>query len=285
MVTRKLFVVLGVCLLIAGCGPKNAGPGLGSGAGPDEMSLQELFAQLGQRMLEEDSARFEFTSVSTFAEHPTGAEMPQPKGIGLFDFKGKKGSMKIDLDGEGSGSFDFPEVEHLYVGDFIYMKIPEEARGKLGGKKWVKAPRDVVTGSPDPNGLGLLFEGIDAGKVTKEAEEEVRGDKTSRYRFEIPIAAFIDTIPKDMQEQARGALEPTGVTTVPGKIWIDTEGRPRRYMIDIVSEKFNSSVSYELYDFGVDVGITAPADPECHIVTTRQEYQSALGSFFTVTGG
>lgn len=288
MVVRKLLAVLGVGLLLAGCGPRKDAPAGKSGAGPEEMTLQELFAQLSQRLLDEGSARFEFTSVSTFTEHPAGSsgmEMPRPKGTGLFDFKGKKGSMKIDLDGDGSGSFNFPEMEQIYVGDFIYMKVPEEARGKLGGKQWLKAPRELVTGSPDPNGLGVLLEGIDAGKVTEEAEEKVRGEETTRYRFEIPLEAFFATIPKDMQEQARSALGSSGAATVPGKIWIDAEGRPRRYAVEVGTEEFNTSVSYELFDFGVDVNISPPRDQDCHPVKNRQEYQAALGSFFTVTGG
>lgn len=284
---RKLFAVLGVCLLLAGCGAQK-GTSQGSGSGPEDMTLQELFAQLSQRLIDEGSARFEFTSVSTFAEHPDGSEgmeMPQPKGTGFFDFKGNKGSMKIDLDGDGSGSFNFPELEHIYAGDFIYLKVPDEARDKLNGKQWVKAPRAIVTGSPDPNGLGVLFEGIDAGKVSKEAEEEVRGDETTRYRFEIPLEAFFAAIPKDMQEQARSAMGSSGITTVPGKIWIDTEGRPRRYKIDVGTEKFNTAVSYELFDFGVDVNISPPPDQDCYPVGSRAEYQAALGNFFTVTGG
>lgn len=201
-----------------------------------------------------------------------------------MDFKRNLGSMTFDVDGEGSKEFNFPLLEQIFTPDFFFIKIQPEAHDRFAGREWIKVPRELVSGSPDPNGLNGLFGSIGSKGISEEGEEEVRGDKTTRYKFEISVDAFLATVPEDLKEQAKKEAASSSTTGIPGQIWIDEKGRPRRYRIEFGAEKFKTSVSYELFDFGTKVQIDPPADAICHIVKDREDYQKATSQMFSMSG-
>lgn len=206
---------------------------------------------------------------------------------GGFDFATRRATLEFN-----GAQFGAPELGKLQTivdydgGLIVYMHVPAEAAGDLGGKQWLKvdvgalmrqAGMDIDIGSllqgqsNDPTqGLGMVR---GADDVVKIGEEKIRDVDTTHYRLNVNLDKAISDAPTP---EARDAMQKlTNLYTVrklPVELWLDDEGRVRRFQESLSSGVIrlpaglrtqgdplagHVTVTYDLYDFGrpVDVGL------------------------------
>ena len=183
-------------------------------------------------------------------------------------------------------------MEMRVLGDVAYQKMPEEASGPAtGGKPWAKidmerlhreqygaSPAQMRSGATsDPTDQLGYLRGVSEG-VEEVGEEKVRGVTTTHYE------ATIDPKKAAEQEEEQGAArrategmaEQIGSDEIPVEVWIDGEGRVRRYAMSVplpnTSEGGSAAggdvtVVQELYDFGVPVRVEPPPPEQTEDVT------------------
>jgi hypothetical protein len=131
---------------------------------------------------------------------------------------------------------------------------------------WVREPTDDEGGypseviAPDPGrdldpkeSLALI---LDAGGEPGDLGGEiVRGEETTHYRIEVDPKLLSDRLPPpDRLDPA--AMEPFGVD-----VWADSEDRLRRLRItDEMAGGESMTLTYEFFDFGVEVDVDRPTD-------------------------
>lgn len=178
---------------------------------------------------------------------------------GPFDFEKQAGRLEF--------SFDGGEGELLYAGDVVYARLPE---GMLPiGESWVKVDLETLGASVDFAQLAQAGSATPAQylrvlSAAKDVElvgdEDVRGVPTTHYRGVIDVNRLIEE-----QPSLRRSLEALDLDEVPTEVWIDRDGLLRRltqeYELASAGEKTLTSVTMELYDFGVEVD-AEPPDPE-----------------------
>lgn len=182
---------------------------------------------------------------------------------GEVDARTKRSSARFDLGGT--------PVEMVSDGSTLYLHLPEEARGAIGGKAWAKL--DLATVAP---GLGPLsgdaspMQSFDqlrkAGtSVDEVGEEEVRGTKTTHFKTVLDLTAAIDQLGGgalgDQAEPLRRQL-----AAVPVDVWLDGEDRIRRQRTTLdlslpgltgaTATKVTTTI--EAFDYGKPVTIELP---------------------------
>ncbi|MBV9412130.1 MAG: hypothetical protein JO148_11080 [Acidimicrobiia bacterium] len=207
---------------------------------------------------------------------------------GGFDFDTRRAALEID--GSQVGAPELGKLQAIvdYDGGLVvYMKVPAEAVGDLGGKQWLqvdvgalmqKAGMDIDIGSllqgqsNDPTQGLAMVRGAD--DVVKIGTDNIRGVPTTHYQLDVNIDKAIADAPTP---EARDAMQKLSnlytVRKVPVDLWLDDQGRVRRFQ-----ESLNSSVirlpnalltqgdpfaghvtlTYDLYDFGRPVDVTLP---------------------------
>ena len=168
----------------------------------------------------------------------------------------------------------------------MYMHFPAQFSQELGGKPWVKfdfatlmkqAGIDVDLGSllqgqsNDPTqGLGMVR---GADNVAKVGTEQIRGTDTTHYRLVVDLDKAIADAPTEQQPALQKLADLYTVRTLPLELWLDSEGRVRRYQQSIDTGTIrlpaalqqnnplsgHLTLTYDLYDFGSSVDVQIPA--------------------------
>jgi hypothetical protein len=138
---------------------------------------------------------------------------------------------------------DKPFAERLTIGNVIYRRL-------FGEDTWNK---DVAAPTPQSKALvavrNALFDPSRAlgylrsvsDDVRSEGSDHVRGDKATHYRATVDLG------------RAGG---PEGYL-LHLEVWVDESGRVRRLRYPLLGEP-ETTIVWELYDFGVAVNLTAP---------------------------
>ena len=218
------------------------------------------------------------------------ASGPLAKGItsdGGFDFTNRRGRLQIDMSKFGlSGLGAIDSVADYSSGIVMYVKFPPELSDRLGGKPWVKldlgalmkqAGLDVDLGSlaqgqsNDPTSGLRLLRGADS--VTTVGTEQVRGTNTTHYRLQVSLDKAIAEAPPDQKDALTKLASLYTVRTFPLDVWLDSDGRVRRYVqtIDPATIRLPAALAargnpfagpltltYEMYDFGAPVDVKIP---------------------------
>lgn len=229
---------------------------------------------------------------------------------GAVDMRSGDASMKMSgagLDAMGIGAARGPDAVEVRIVDQVMYLGGEglsEADPSLKGKDWVKfdfqalADRfggDAGAGSPAPlaqsdlSGTLEMLRGV-SGAVEEVGREDVRGVATTHYRAEIDPKRALDEVPAARREKAAKALEKLGDAKFPADVWIDDQDRVRKLTLTVDAGKLDvpgaaqagkATITYELYDFGVDVAVTAPPPDE---VIDLGELFAAFGQAFEDLG-
>lgn len=196
------------------------------------------------------------------------------RGEGVFDFQRKQGTVTLDLEGvEGSG---LPSTELVFQDYVVYYGLPE---GILpGGKRWLRLDLQSLAESSSLD-FGSLVQGAQAdpsqyllwlaalGPEAEElGEEEVRGVPTTHYRASVDLRRLETQAPEGREGEWQAYVQSlaTGLGTyeVPVEIWVDGEGYVRRlrqeYPVAGSDGTISTTVTTELYDFGVEVDVQVP---------------------------
>ncbi len=263
-------------LTLAGCGGGSSGAASGA-------SRVGLIAASAAKTTEATSARMSMTMSFEGAETGSTGTI----GIdGAVDFR--TGDTVMEMSGDALGGLGLGSVgsgtgpvEVRMVDGVMYMGARGLAAEEpvLQGKEWirfdVKALADrlgVDAGSAGALDQSDLTGSLDAlrgvsGDVEEVGHEKVRGADTTHYRAEIDPEKALDEVPEAQREQAAKALEKLGGASLPVDVWIDGDGRTRKLSMTVDSDRLGvdapggpakATVTYELYDFGVEVDATAP---------------------------
>ena len=155
----------------------------------------------------------------------------------------------------------------------MYMQMPGLA-ADTGGKHWIRLDlasvgADKVFGAlaeqvrnANPSQSLDFFNG--AKDVTVVGPEDVRGVSTIHYRVTIDLQAAMAKMP-DSVRSALAAAAAQLPPTMPGEVWLDGEGLPRRVAYDMsiptgAAGPTAVHFSMDLFDFGQPVSASIPAD-------------------------
>jgi len=225
--------------------------------------------------------------VSVTAKSSSGPLAREITVDGGFDFASRRASMEVDVSKFGlSGIGKIEAVADYSSGLVMYMKFPAQLASELGGKPWVKmdvgallkqAGLDVDLGaltqgqSADPTSGLQFLRGADS--VVTVGIEDVRGTPTTHYRLVVNMDKPVADAPADQRDALAKFVNIYTVHTFPVDVWLDAQGRVRRYQQTIdpstirlpagVPSKDNPftgpiTTTYELYDFGSPVDVKIP---------------------------
>lgn len=194
---------------------------------------------------------------------------------GVIDYDTGHGILTMDL-----GELGVPgaegEAEMRLMGSVVYMKLPG---AELGGRPWVKFDLDALgegaqgpvpglsAASNDPRGVLDALRGV-SGEVEEVGDEDIRGVATTHYRASVDLDKAQAEVPEERRADFETFSDQLGIDTLPIDVWIDDEGRARRFSYEVdtpaAGETPASTVNLviDLYDFGVDVDVQPPPSEE-----------------------
>jgi hypothetical protein len=203
----------------------------------------------------------------------TGAGAPLAiRGEGVVDFDARTSDLRLTI--PTIGTTDLRTVDGV-----TYVRVPDEFAMFTGGKPWVKLDgaalgavglgqlgQSGMTSPPDV--LAYLAGATD--DVEKIGEETVADTATTRYRVQIDLREAA----RDADPATRGAVAEAekvfGSRTVPADVWVDSDGRLRKFELrQAITPSASagagaSPATVELYaavtlpEFGVPVDVAAP---------------------------
>jgi hypothetical protein len=203
-------------------------------------------------------------------------------GEGVFDFQHQSGEVTLDLTGlqlPGTGS------TRLVFDDYVvYYELGEGIL--LPGKRWLGLDlqslgdasgidlESLVQGTQaDPSQL-LLWLGAIGPAVEKVGEETVRGVETTRYRAVVDLERLEAQPPAGRGAEWAAYVQALkarlGASDVPVEIWLDGDGLLRRlrqeYGFGGGAAAVSTTITMELYDFGVEVDVERPPPDEVALI-------------------
>ncbi len=204
---------------------------------------------------------------------------------GSYDLAAEATSMTMDMSGmaaamgaepstAGMGDLMGDPMQLIVIGDTGWMKWGLFSMMGGSADKWIEMDSGEVSG---------MTEGFGAGSATNPTEflrklenanadieevgtETIRGVETTHYRAVVDMAELQASLPPDQAaelEQTMGA----GVNALPMEFWIGDDGLVYRWTTTMDMSGMADaagidtlSMTYEMFDYGQDVGIVAP-DP------------------------
>ena len=216
-------------------------------------------------------------------------------GDGAFDADADRSAMSLDMssfatllgglfgatagpDAPDFGDPDAWKIDVVQVGEDAYVRFPAMADELPDGRSWVRGDYegagaqgvdlDELT-QVDPRELLGLLRGA-SGDVEVVGIEELRGTETTHYRATIDPAEYAKLAPDHEQLDALvdELVEQSGIGDVPVDVWLDATGLVRKVTMAFTATRpggtgtGESSVSFELWDYGEPVAIEPPPASE-----------------------
>lgn len=259
-----LLPLLVLLLVPTGCGSKDA------------FSLDPV-AEAATKTAEHGSSRVEFTIAMN-----VGGESFDMTGSGAFDYRNPRGFLTYRMALPGLGDM---RMDLRMIGMKMFMRMPAELTGQAlpGGKEWVgldlgKSLEKLGLGSLDFAQQGdpaqtLKYLRAASSDVRAAGKADVRGVQTTRYVGAMDFRKALDAGLDELElsdaerEQARkgmqAMIDQLGTTTVPIEVFVDGDGMLRRLKMALATKVAGDSLvmrmQMDLFDFGVDVDVKAPA--------------------------
>ena len=249
-----------------------------SGSASAETASPAVLTGAAVKTAEARSAR-----VATSVTLAGGADGEQTfGGEGVFDFRKQSGEMTLSLSGlrlPGTGSTRL--VFDRYV---VYYELGEGIL--LPGKRWLGIDlqslavasaldlESLVQGTQaDPSQL-LLWLGALGSAVDEVGEETVRGVETTHYRAVVDLERLGAQAPAghgaEWAAYVQALKARLGTNEVPVEIWVDGDGLLRRlrqeYRFGGGGGGISTTITMELYDFGVEVDVERPPPDEVALI-------------------
>lgn len=269
---RSKFIALlaGVTLAVSAC---SSGSSSSSSSDPADSSNDPIVAAM-QNTLDAGSA-----TMMLDEQTAVGGQSANIQGSGSIDFTGQQGILNLRLPtqlGSTSASIDMVFKDAVY-----YMKSPVFAQILPPGTTWVKmdlkelsksssaaAAQFAQLAQSDPSQFVDILRG--SVQEQKVGTEKIDGDQTTRYNAKIDYrkAAKVadDAMKPALQTAAAGIKQATGGYTVPISVWIDSDGRVRREVVDVAvatsGSTAKSKVTVDFTDYGTDVNVSPPPDSQ-----------------------
>lgn len=190
------------------------------------------------------------------------------------------GRFDLAADGSARGEMELPgsgTIRFLSTGGRGWFELPEGARVRAGGKRWVgfPVPEGGAEVTQDPLDVLRLLSG--AGEVLDMGADEVRGVDTRHYRAELDAEALAGLV----QEQQAGLVTADQIRQLGGtgrlELWLDGDDLPRRVRAVFEAERMTMTMAFELFEYGVDIDVTPPPADQVLEVGSHQEAGPLLG--------
>jgi hypothetical protein len=291
---RALIVVVVAVGLLAACSGSGsdraepaagAGPGAQVSAGPGD-SVRRIAAGADTTTAEQ-TARFASSIDSVGGDDPVHVSAE-----GAVDFDNRALSLRMDLAGslgDLAGS-EGGRTEVRVVDGVFYIDLgdlADEAGELTDGKRWLKLDLSGLTGMLGDGAVSSEssnpVDGLDAlrsvsSDVTEVGSETLRGVETTHYRATIDVAKALADAPAG----ARDLLDRAATPTIPVEVWLDAQGRVRKYTMQVDgtsvgTEGSTVAVTYEFFDFGAPVDVGAP--PADEVADLGSMFEGMLDGF------
>ena len=242
---------------------------------------EQVLAAAGETTADAGSSRMAMTVSAESAPSSTGSSVPAQEPLrmeveGLIDYETGHGIMKMDMGALAIPGAPEGEAEMRMLGSIVYMKLPGN---ELGNRPWIKFDLEAMSaagGAPvpglnpasnDPRGVLDALRGV-SGEVEELGDEKVRGVATTHYRANVDLDKAQKAVPEARRDDFAAFSEQLGIETLPIEVWVDDEGRARRFAYEVDTPATSQAPASEvdlvvdLYDFGVDVEVEAPPESE-----------------------
>jgi hypothetical protein len=115
-----------------------------------------------------------------------------------------------------------------------------------------------------------------AGDVRLVGHDDIDGTQTDHYHAEVDLQKAIAKVPEQYRDAAARGMKLLG-TTFPIDVWIDRDGLPRRFAVDIELPGTGSvKESIDYTDFGADVSVEAPPADQVQSMDDFQRVASGV---------
>jgi len=199
---------------------------------------------------------------------------------GAIDFVTQAASMRVDMsDLAGAGVSGAMELR--IVDGTMYMNMGSllgpRADSVLHGKDWVSVDIAGMSGQDTTQNPADMLQSLrGAGDVRLVGSEDIGGTATDHYRAEIDVQKAMDKVPEQYRDAAAQGMQMFG-KTFPIDVWIDHDGLPRRFAIDIgIPGKGSVKESIDYSDYGADVSIQAPPADQVQSMDDFQRVANAV---------
>ncbi|WP_053914747.1 hypothetical protein VM636_16375 [Streptomyces sp. SCSIO 75703] len=255
-------VVLGACLGGAGCS--------GEGAAVQDAAAGDPVAVLhgaADRLVAAGSAK-----ARTAMEMASGGTRVTIRGEGVYDFRERRGSLRVLLPADAAGNREHRPITELLTPGALFMKnrgagVPDD--------KWVRVETatlsdgNLVTGgATDPFAAAEVLRGTRTAAYV--GRTEVAGTAVRHYRGTADLARAARDATPDNRETLAAAAEGFATAEVPFEVYLDDEGRIRklRHRFSFVNGQREGTVAVSsttlLYDFGAEVRVRLPAEGDIY---------------------
>ena len=291
---RTLVVVASVATILGACaGTRSNDARSASGSWPRPETVGAPGDAVRRITASSDATAAEQTArFTTSIDSTDGDDSLQVTAEGAVDLQNQNLSLRMDLAGSlGLGRSGGGGAEVRVVDGVFYMDL-----GDLGddipeltdGKRWLKLDLsgltdmlgDAAASSESSNPVDGLeaLRGV-SSDVTEVGTETVRGVETTHYRATIDLAKALADAPADARDGAQDLLDRAGTPTIPVDVWLDAQDRVRKYTMQLDSESNGATVAvtYEFYDFGAPVDVTAP--PADEVADLGSVFEGMLDGF------
>jgi hypothetical protein len=192
----------------------------------------------------------------------TGGGPSTLTGEGVVDMGAERARMTFT-----SPLFPGP-MEILADGTTVYLSTAlPQLKAQAGGKPWLALDASASAvgggafgGGTDPlQSLRLLQDKGLARSVRENGTQDVRGVATTRYLAQLDVAEMMKT---SGSAQARNLAELTRDADGEMEVWVDADDVVRRAVFRMTfgvgGQSISSTVTTELFDFGVPVDVAPP---------------------------
>ncbi|GAB7189591.1 hypothetical protein NUM3379_02970 [Kineococcus sp. NUM-3379] len=231
-----------------------------TGATSARTPLQVVNASV-QKSSEASTGKF---ALSVDASGTSGGQAQQASltGEGVFDTAAEAAEVRLKVDAPGVQGLS-PTVR--LVDDTLYVSgVPG-----VPAQQWVEMPvGDTASLGVDTQQLNPAAQLQQLRAVSQDVRElgasTVRGVRATGYAGSIDLQKALETAASPEEKaEAQKALQESGLKTLPFELYVDSEDRPVRMVLDLAvtqgAESGKAKVSMDYFDWGSPVTVTAPA--------------------------
>lgn len=288
--TRRRSLFTTVCLTLAALVFVSCGGGESGGGGTDDAdspsaeSASQVVAKSAARTISSGTARVAITS----AVSDLGGEATVlMSAAGIVDFDTGRSVLTVTA----PGLADTIEVRQLDPQTGFVSVPPLELPA---GKRWIRVETGASNGSAlamssDPASSLTLMAGLIAD-AEEAGRESLRDTETTHYTIKVEFGRLTELAIRsgNLPGGELAYLDPEGLAsakTAEGGLWIDDEGRIRKFEYALVSglgETTSTTTTVEYFDFGTEVVVDEPPAGE---IASREELGSRYDDLLVMLAG